>query len=232
MTIVNYYGLNASQYVPPDINKWLSNMGLGGLISIENYVRIHVIGGQYPPIPVPIAPVFFTSLRSAGSFSVNEMVREVFFGEPGEFNRPLVSRLTALPGLASLRQLYLPSQGLGRSSLNVSGTAFTDLRSFASLTCAPTIMNLINNTLLTTMDGLQQLATPTSTNQSFSAIASGPFMTAASLAPLRGFAACNGGTAGAVIGTNVSIPVGCNTLLTTWDQVCAYNGTPVVCPPI
>jgi hypothetical protein len=215
-------------YVLPDINKWLTKMGLANLVAIKGLINIRVFEGTRT-IPVPIAPVFLTSLKEARWLAIIEVC---FVSScQGPYDLPPVSRLTALPGLAGLKQLYLPDGSNSYSSLIVSGTAFADMRSFAGLTCPPTFLELYNNTLLKTLDGLQQLATPSVGRAGILADGSGPFTTAESLAPLRGLAACNGEFSGAALGTIVSIPAGCNTLLRSWDNVCAFKGTPALCPP-
>jgi hypothetical protein len=49
-------------YVQPDINKWLTNMGLNNVIVIANALTVEV---DHSPFPIPqfINPVFFTALR-------------------------------------------------------------------------------------------------------------------------------------------------------------------------
>jgi hypothetical protein len=216
-------------FVLPDINKWLTNMGLANLAAIKNELSIRVYEGLRT-IPVPIAPVFFTSLREARSLVISEICLLPTCN--GQYDLPPVSRLTALPGLIGLKQLYRPAGSDPiYNTLLLSGTAFTDMRSFVGLTCPPTYFELYNNTQLKSLDGLQQLASPVSGSAGISAVGSGPFTRAESVAPLKGLAACKGDFAETLLDNTVYVPAGCGTVLSDWDDVCAFKGTPSLCAP-
>lgn len=59
--------VSSGQYVQPDINKWLTNMGLAGVNLIAGILTVEV---DHTPFPIPqfIAPAFFTSLVQVRSF--------------------------------------------------------------------------------------------------------------------------------------------------------------------
>ncbi len=95
--------LSNVSYILPDINKWLTNMGLANLVAIKSQLTVRVLEGSRV-IPVPIAPVFLTSLREARSVWVHEACT---LFSCNENSLPPVSRLTALPGLVGLKQLYV-----------------------------------------------------------------------------------------------------------------------------
>jgi hypothetical protein len=105
------------------------------------------------------------------------------------------------------------------------------MSTFAGLTCPPTYFQLFNNTLLKTLDGLQQLAMPYTGAADFAATDSGPFTTAESVAALKGIAECYCDFSGGLAGSYVRIPAGCNITLASWNDVCAFKGTPTPCPP-
>jgi hypothetical protein len=46
-----------ASYIPPNINKWLTNLGLGNLTSVKGELGVYVWEG-IRTIPIPIAPVF------------------------------------------------------------------------------------------------------------------------------------------------------------------------------
>jgi hypothetical protein len=226
------YAFSDELYVVPNIEKWLVNLGLANLTAVKGVLNVFVWEGIDPygtnrSIPIPIAPIFLTSLREVGSLKIREACWTCF----GYYDLPPVSRLTALPGLVNLKQVYRAQLPFYSNTwVIISGTAFTDMRSLAGLTCSPTLFLLYNNTLLKTLDGLQQLATPYTGAADFVATDSGPFTTAESVAALKGIAACYGDFSGGIDEGFVSIPAGCNATLSSWTDVCAFKGTPTPCP--
>ncbi len=227
------YAVSDGSYIVPNIEKWLINLGLANLTAIKGELSVTVwegvdFSGTIKPVPIPIAPIFLRSLREVGSLQI----REACWACGGYYDLPTVSRLTALPGLVNLKQVYRAPLSFNSDTwVIISGTAFTDMRSLSGLTCSPTFFQLFNNTLLKTLDGLQQLATPYTGAAGFVATDSGPFTTAESVAALKGIAACYGDFSGGIPGSFVSIPAGCNTRLSSWTDVCAFKGTPTPCPP-
>jgi hypothetical protein len=220
---------NSTAYVPPDINKWLANLGLANLVVIKETLEVVVWNGYsdpFPLIPVPIAPVFLTSLRQAGTVAVREYCTTCeSLTDP---NR--IPQLTGLSGLAGLTQIY-DSRPFYFTSLSIQGTAIRDFRSFAGLICPPLSIGVYQNPVLATFDGLQGLGTLlTGTGSVFVFYGSplgpylGPTFRPEDVAPLAGFAACNGNFS--AISGNVYIPIGPNSgqELRSWDEVCAFIG--------
>lgn len=118
-------------------------------------------------------------------------------------------------------QDYVSNLGAGLETLSISYTAFPDMSSFKGLVCPPKYINLTNNKNLTTMDGLNQLAT-SSTGTILNANGSGPFATAGAVQALNVLGNCYGTPSTAA----VLIPIGCNQVLSTWQSVCTYQGSP------
>jgi hypothetical protein len=217
----NLYGLNPSTYVNPDINKGLTGLGLANLEWATNLVSVFT-DHSYFPLPRPIAPVFLTSLKSAGDLQVVEC-------SPCSFPYPFSasSVLTGLPGFTNLYQISRPAGTF--SQLRVHNTLFTDLTSFSGLTCSPRLMFIDDNSLMTSFRGLGLVSSPPSPGVQVTAGLSGPFTTAESLNPIKVLGGCydNVATNTAV----VRIPVGCGRLLTAWQDVCTFQGSPSPCPP-
>lgn len=136
---------------------------------------------------------------------------------------PGFPQLTALPGLAGLTQLY-SNQASYPTQLEITHTAFSSMQSFKNLICAPSSFNVSANSFLATLDGLQRLATPLTGRGEFVAVESGPFFTPASVAPLAGYAACNGNFSGIPESafSYVAIPRDYGVYIRTYDDLCAY----------
>lgn len=118
-------------------------------------------------------------------------------------------------------QDYANNLGAGRETLFVSFTAFPDMTSCKGLVCPPKYINLTYNSNLTTLNGLNQLATSLS-GTILQAIGSGPFTTAGSLDAIKVLGDCYRTPSTAP----VFIPIGCNQNLTTWQSICTYQGSP------
>lgn len=148
----NDFSLTASNYVSPDVNKGLTAMGLGSLVTVSDSIFIFVNHSPFP-VPRPIAPVFLTTLRSVRHLVINEC-------DPcttiGTIIPSSVSVLTALPGLSGIYQLARPDHTVDKPTLEVRWSAFTDLESFAGVICTPDItITLDDNRLLTSFSGFQ-----------------------------------------------------------------------------
>jgi hypothetical protein len=214
----NEQGLSGEAYVAPNIATWLNNIGLGSLTILLGDLSVYADHTPYP-LPTPIAPVFFTDLQQAGNIFVYEC--EDCFTNP--VTPPVdPSRLTALPGLQQVIQL---SGHNDVASLFVGGTGFQDLASFSGLACVqkPTVLSFYFNTALQSFNGLEAVQ-PLSNGDSFYAVGSGPFGTAASVVALKSLAGCDSGSASDV---NVRIPIGCDQQITSLAQICNYQG--VIC---
>jgi hypothetical protein len=207
----------AATYVQPTIQKWLDNLGIGSVNTVGGSLSVFV--DQTPaPIPVPVAPVFLPTLRQAGGILITECRNCAV--QP--IAPPTTSVLTALPGLTNVFQVT------GQFNfLTVNYTAFTSMSSLAGLTCPPSVIVLGSNSKLTTLAGLDKLATP-ATGTIFNAAGSGPFTDAASLAAIRVLSGC-ATSSNPFPGTFVVIPTQCG-ILDTYAAVCAFNGTSS-CPP-
>jgi hypothetical protein len=216
--MINLYKLNATAYVDPDISKKLTGIGLGNLAWSTSLITVRVDHSYYP-MPKPIAPVFLTGLRSVSSLVVVECSPCL---EPS-YPLSATSVLTGLPGLTNLYQV---DAGL----LYVRNTLFTDLTSFAGLTCAPQFLTFDDNQQLASFRGLDLLSSRGSLGVKLSAALSGPFTTAEALRPVKVLGGCYDSVA-IINNSSVKIPVGCGKLLTTWQDVCSFSGSPSPCPP-
>jgi hypothetical protein len=220
ISIQNSGNGTAQTYIPPDINKWLTNIGLGTLVVLRGSLNV-VVENFDPPIPVDLAPVFLTSLRQAASLGVYECQGPecdptVVFDQP--------PRLTALPGLRNLLQLGDSSFSLtSPTTVQVSGTAFGDLGSFSGLTCVLPYASLQvqYNKALSTFQGMEALQPGSLGRVTINATGSGPFVTADSLAPLRSVAGCFATATPPY--NDVNIPVGCDGILDNGADICTYQ---------
>jgi hypothetical protein len=221
IVISNAQGLDAEAYVEPNIDTWLNNIGLGSLTALLQNVQVYADHTPYP-LPRPIAPVFLTSLQQAGNIFVNEC--EDCFSDS---NYPPVnaSMLTALPGLQHVVQL----NGFANLTfLTVHTTAFQDLTSFSGLACVTAtatklvLMTIIGNIAMKSFNGLEAMQ-PVSIGLNLDATGSGPFSTADSVAGLRSLAGCTSGS-GPASGGYVLIPTGCVPDITSFAEMCTYQG--------
>jgi hypothetical protein len=89
----------AATYIPPTtaINTWLTNMGLAGINSIATF-NFFVTSTPFP-IPVDIAPVFFSNLAQSDVILITECNSCATNTSLGPIS-PATNRLKALPGFA------------------------------------------------------------------------------------------------------------------------------------
>jgi hypothetical protein len=220
ITIVmrNEQGLSGEAYVAPNIATWLNNIGLGSLTILLGDLIVYADHTPYP-LPTPIAPVFLTDMQQALDIFVREC--EDCLSDP--VTPPVnPSRLIALPGLQQVIQLN--GDG-GATVLLVAGTGFQDLASFSGLACVqkPAYLFFININALQSFNGLEAVQ-PLSNGDSFYAIGSGPFSTAASVVALTSLAGCDSGPTSNV---TVIIPIGCGQEINSLAEICNYQG--VIC---
>lgn len=138
---------SSDSYTTPEVNKTLTAIGLGSVHTIKGGLYIETFA-----VPVDIAPSFLASLRDVGSLRVRPLA------ENG-----IETHLTGLPGLKGVRRIVGPLRRDGTccatSTLRVEGTGFTNLSSFSGVLCAPSRIRIVNNPLLATLDGLNNLTT-------------------------------------------------------------------------
>lgn len=143
----------ASTFVAPDFDAALAALGMGNLATIAFELEV-VVDHAPSPIPKDIAPVFLNTLTDVVFLAVIET--SDYTNSPDV--APSISRLVALPGLSSLERMVSPSIFLP-PALYVGGTALGDMRSFSSLACPPQLMMITQNRQLTSLEGLNRLAT-------------------------------------------------------------------------
>jgi hypothetical protein len=213
----NAQGLGVEAYVAPDIATWLNNIGLGSLTILQGDLTVFADHTPYP-LPAPIAPVFLTSLQQAR----NMYVIECEDCATSTFDPPVnPSRLFALPGLQQIIQL---TGEFDLTFLVVRFTAFQDLTSFSGLACLRfAYLSFTYNSALQSFNGLEAVQ-PLSDGFNVDGSGSGPFTTADSVAGLRSLAGCISGSA---FGRFVTIPIGCDQVLTSFQEICDYQG--VIC---
>jgi hypothetical protein len=214
--VANELALNVTTYVQPNINLWLTNLGLSQ-ITILGSLRFLV---DQTPVAVPsfVAPVFLETLRQVGSIFIAECLKCDTAPNVGPLGR---SVLTALPGLKNVYQLAPGPNNL----LVVQNTAFKNLTSFSSLTCPPPVILLTNNTNLTNFFGFENLATPTGDGTILNAAGSGPFTDISSIKVLG-----NCYNTPISDGTFVAIPTTCR-VLSSYPAACAFANGVAPCPP-
>ncbi len=170
----------------PQINTWLTNVGLADIQTMTSYLQIYVDNSPNP-IPGPIQPVFLSSLEQVGSILIKECANCDVNPDIG----PATSQLVSLLGFQKLKQLTgFPGT---ESFLTLQNTRFGDMKSFVSLYCPPTFMLLPNNKNLVSLEGLQTLQTQNQGGTFFNATGSGPF-TNVSASFVTTLAGCTGAT--------------------------------------
>jgi hypothetical protein len=153
--ITNQVNANATTYFPPRFDTALTNLGIGSVATIELVLSINVDHSPFP-IPINIAPFFLPTLRDVFAIQVIEARSLAVPSIP-----PTTSRLVGLPGLVGVRRIVAPT-GFNFelfTTLKVEGTAFKDLSSFSSLICPPSNINITNNSQLTSLKGIDNMAT-------------------------------------------------------------------------
>eukprot|EP00884_Botryococcus_braunii_P023046 jgi/Botrbrau1/9425/Bobra.0252s0049.1 len=225
--IRNSYNRSAETYIPPNIDHWLTSIGLGSLEVLGSYLEINVFHDE-GAIPVDIAPVFLTSLRKASSVYILECERYCDNTRPPTFT----PRLTALPGLQNLLQLgNADDSPTSSTTLLVYGTAFQDLRSLSGLACVfPwAYIDVQYNIKMRSFNGLEALQPGTLGLVTIKALGSGPFLTADSLAGIKPVAGCF--VSGQPLQNDVIIPVGCGNIITNSSDICTYQAQNCSAPP-
>eukprot|EP00884_Botryococcus_braunii_P020167 jgi/Botrbrau1/6834/Bobra.0153s0029.1 len=176
-------------YVQPDINKWLTNMGLANVIVIANALTVEV---DHSPFPIPqfINPVFFTSLRQVEAVVAQECANCATSTNVG----PALPALASLAGLRAIQQFRGFKGGVSLGSLIIKGTALLDLTSFSGISCTPGFIQITNNARLGSFTGLESARTffnpgPTVFTQG------NPLLNSQAVAPIRQLAQCPTGNA-------------------------------------
>lgn len=135
-----------------NIGKFMFQLGLSGLIVIGGGLGILVDSGP-PRIPTPINLDILSSLKQVGNVDIKEVFNSTY--------PPPNSRLKSV----TLRNLqfivYKNGEVTLPSTLSLTYTDFADMTSFRDLTCPPPVISLIGNQRLTSLEGLNRLATPT-----------------------------------------------------------------------
>jgi hypothetical protein len=209
VTIQNLKNLPAASYVQPDISKWLQNIGFSSINVLQSSLTVEVLHVD-GPVP-PIAPVFFTDLE--------EVERGILVRECGNdcSVSPAAPALASLLGLSNVIRLS--------QYLTVQATAFQNFASFKKLTCPFPNLYILENTKLSSFDGLQGIQPLPSGNQTILGTGSGPFLAANALDGIKPLLGCPVPASDIVYA--IAIPVGCNTVLSTPQEVCNFNGGPI-----
>jgi hypothetical protein len=219
VVIANEQSLPASNYVEPNINKWLTNIGIGG-ISVLQGPLIVTVTHTPGPIPKAISPSFFTSLQQLDGLLVREC-QDCSLAQPEQVPPTAGSVLTSLPGLSNLFKInILDSTQVASGYLTIQGTAFQNMSSFSGLTCPFAILSVTSNTRLSSFSGLNGVQ-PGIPFLILDATGSGPFFAPDSLDGIKPMLGCPSNPNPIY---NITIPVGCTQLLNTAAQVCSFNG--------
>lgn len=135
-----------------NIGQFLLQLGLSGLVVIGGGLGIVVDNGP-GRIPRPISLSILGSLVQTGQVDIKELGVNA--------TQPPISRLTSVT-LQSLQSIiYRNGDTRTPSKLLLTWTDFADMTSFRDLTCSPPEITLFGNRRLTSLEGLNRLATPT-----------------------------------------------------------------------
>jgi hypothetical protein len=148
LSVTNEVNASAATFFQPRFDTALQALGLGSLASIDGVLRLFVYHSPYP-IPVNLTPVFGRSIRD---------VHDLIVGEFGDGSAPpRTSRLVGLPGLVGIQRFNSIN-----SNIIIFRTALRDMSSFAGLVQPPKSISISDNLQLSSLSGLQGLATWTS----------------------------------------------------------------------
>jgi hypothetical protein len=187
ITLTAAYANNATPYVAPAFQTWLSQLGVGSLQSIGGSLTVNADHWPFG-IPVTLSPTFLPTLLSAGTIIVNECAN--CRANPNV--APNNPALAALPGLKNLQTL---SGVLPGGSLTIQNSRFADLASFAGLQCSTGLLSLNSNPFLISLQTLTTLKPWTVNAQGPQLLISNPLLvTGPQLAPLQIVSGCSGTT--------------------------------------
>ncbi len=191
----------------PRLGEYLELLGLNKLVQIEGELNILNAGTLATP-KLPFSDVsFLPNLRRAISLRLND-------ANPSRGVSAMFSRLGGLVNLEEVEYLQINNQSLA------------DLTSFQGLKCINIAMSIENNTVLSSLNGLQNLHS----------VGAFPYTTAAprallvrdnpalaSLTALAQAAGCKGDGSRSDQRQNVSISVKrCPVPIASWSSLCSY----------
>jgi hypothetical protein len=208
LTLTAFRANNATAYLGPFFNNWLSLMGLQSINSINGNL-IMLQNQLLNSIPRVTPPDFLPNLVNVvGSLTANE------FRKPGQ-NASLLS----VPGFKSIV--------FAQSAIFVNGTALPDFRNtFDGLICPPyQFIEITNNPNLRSFIGFVALGPPPFLPQvpSFSAPSSNPLLI--TIDAISNYAGCPSGLDNTVGGTTSIKVRTCPKALTSFQDVCKYIAT-------
>eukprot|EP00884_Botryococcus_braunii_P016749 jgi/Botrbrau1/3758/Bobra.0363s0035.1 len=208
LSVSNEVNASAATFFQPRFDTALQALGLGDLATI-GLLSIFVNHSPFP-IPVNLAPVFGTFLRDVNNLQVLE-----------DGNTRTAPRLVGLPGLVGLRRFVLqPTYWADYSLLFISGTALRDMTSFSGLVQPPFAVRIYDNPQLSSLNGLQGLATWTSDESGPRTRITGNNLTdPSSVSALATLAGCP--TTSLTGSTKIDV-VGCAEPITTWTSFCGF----------
>jgi hypothetical protein len=151
--ITNSANLMFGQY-SINIGNFLRSLGLFNVVVIGGKLDI-LVNQTFFPVPIPLNLDILRSLEQVGRISIADFT--AYNGLTGPAPVPRLTSIT-LQRLKSLA--YFNVTGLLPPGLSVYSTAFNDMTSFRDLTCPPSQLILLNNAPLTSLAGLNNLATP------------------------------------------------------------------------
>lgn len=215
--------LRSVTYVAPDINKWLTNMGVATAVVIANALTVEV---DHSPFVIPpfISPTFFTFLKQVEAVVVQECANCAISTNVG----PTVSALAALPGLRSIQQFRGFKGGVQLGSLIIKSTALPDLLSFSGISCTPGFIQITNNPRLGTFNGLEGARSFFSPGPTVFAQGN-PLLNFQSVSAIKQLAGCPTGLTSPLNSTFFVITAVC--VLPSWNTYCTFVNTPGQCVP-
>jgi hypothetical protein len=188
------------------MNAYLASMNLSQIVDVASLTV--VAGNALGPIDISLTPSFLPDLqRVRGDLLIQDLTQ----------TQASAPRLQSLPGLVNLAQVG--------GSVQVTGTAFPSLASLAGLQCVGGPLSVFNNTLLTTLNGLEKLSAVTyatsSTTTAALTVGLNPIASPTAVAPLTALARCTDGTSTVTTPVVMTVTT-CPATLTTWTGVCQY----------
>jgi hypothetical protein len=210
LTLILTQPLESSGISAPRLGEYLQLLGLNKLIQIEGEVNILNAGTLATP-RLPFSDVvFLPNLRRAFSLRLND-------ANPSMGVSSMFSRLGGFANLEEVEYLQIVSQSLA------------DLTSFQGLKCINRAMSIEKNTVMTSLNGLENVLRVGASPYSMGApllVRDNPAL--ASLSALAQAAGCKGDGSGSDQGQTISLSIQqCRVPIVSWSGLCSHlrNGT-------
>lgn len=153
---IKFQKSSSSQYNANNMATWIQKLGLDTVTSISGGLTVYV--DHLPnPVPFPISPIFFTSLRMVAQLTIQECLD----CSTGTGPAPAGSALQSLPGLSVLTKFWsFAARSSAVTSATIKNTAFLDFKqTLPGLVCSPGQLIIQGNSQLTSLAGLDKLVT-------------------------------------------------------------------------